>query len=316
MRKGLVLVPLFLAGLVLAQQGPTADELVGKLGHEDFQVREDATKALIEMGDAALPALEKAIHSEDVEVRLRAGRALRAIRGREREKVEEKKAGANPFPPGTRASDIRIDMRDGKVRVKVPVRAEKGEATVKEYEGDSLEELKKNHPELKQLLRGMDFRVGVGKDPFDMDDFWKKWSKDWDDDFMKRWEQETRRDMERMRRWMQMLREQQERMPAPWRGQQPEPVGPVLGVRASRPAAVLDAQLGLRGRGLVVDAVEQGSLAEHLGLRRFDILLELNGKPIRGTGDVVRIMRDHKEGDPATARVVREAREVELKTAR
>lgn len=314
MRASLFLLPLLLAAVVVAQQAPSADELVQKLGHEDYQVREDATRKLVEMGQAAVPALEKALSSQDLEVRVRAGRALRAIRG---ETAKKKNEAAEPQPgaPGIRtpggSSSVQIQIQPGEVIVRVQETVD-GKQTVKEYKGASLEALKKEHPELAKHLGGLRFRQQGAGDPFDMDKFWKDWHKDFDDDFMRRLRDDTRQEMERMEHWLKMWRER-DRFEWP---QQRESARPLLGMRGDRPGAVLDAQLQLRGRGLVVRSVEKETVADTLGLRVHDVLIELNGTEIRQIDDVARILRQRKEGDVVTAKVIRRAKLVELSTER
>jgi hypothetical protein len=317
MRAALFLLPLLLAAVVVAQQAPAADELIGKLGHEDYQVREDATKKLIEIGKEAVPALEKALASEDLEVRVRAGRALRAIRGGEADKKDQVRE-AKPLTPGVRmssGSSVQIQIQPGEVTVRVQQQVD-GKRTVKEYKGASLEELKKQHPELEKHLGNVRFRQQGANDPFDMDRFWKDWHKDFDDDFMRRLREDTRREMERMDRWLKLLQERRlrdlDRFEAP-RGERDRPV---LGMRGVRPDPVLDAQLALRGRGLVVASVEKETLADTLGLRVHDVLIELNGTEIRAVGDVASLLRKRTEGDVGTAPVLRRTKTVELSTAR
>ena len=65
--------------------GPSSAEvnrLIGQLGDDDFQVREAATGRLLRAGEPALDALHKALASDDLEVRRRAGRIVAAIEGR------------------------------------------------------------------------------------------------------------------------------------------------------------------------------------------------------------------------------------------
>src|SRR5437870_1068666 len=50
---------------------PTAEQLIGQLGHREFRVREAANKTLLERGMSALPALRKAKDHKDPEVRRR-----------------------------------------------------------------------------------------------------------------------------------------------------------------------------------------------------------------------------------------------------
>lgn len=65
-----------------AEQAKVA-ELVGQLGHEEFKVRDNAEKQLVEIGSAAVTALGEAIHNDDPEVRFRARRALETITARQ-----------------------------------------------------------------------------------------------------------------------------------------------------------------------------------------------------------------------------------------
>jgi hypothetical protein len=55
------------------------DSLIGKLADEEFKVREDATKALGELGAVALEELRDATQSDDVEVKTRAEKLVREI---------------------------------------------------------------------------------------------------------------------------------------------------------------------------------------------------------------------------------------------
>src|SRR5262249_10515428 len=70
----LAVVLLLLAGVALAaDEKDKATALVEKLGDDDVDVRKDATKKLLEMGEDAVPALLKAIKSHpDADVKLRA----------------------------------------------------------------------------------------------------------------------------------------------------------------------------------------------------------------------------------------------------
>jgi HEAT repeat protein len=64
LRPGLIMVLAFL----FAIQDSAIDQLVRELGSEDIDIREKAQETLIQLGTEALPALEKAIQSEDREV--------------------------------------------------------------------------------------------------------------------------------------------------------------------------------------------------------------------------------------------------------
>ncbi len=309
MKRGLLfLAPMAFAAIVFAQGTEDVAALVKQLGSEDYAVREEAQQKLVEMGHEAVPALEEALKSEDLEVRLRAGRALRAIGG------AAKKAEDAPVAPG-RAGQTRgfqMTMGPGRVTVTITEMVD-GKPVTKTYEGASLEELKEKHPELKEHLDGrLQFRFG-GRDDFDMDKFWNDWNRNFDtfDDDIRKSLDETRREFDAMKRWMEQQRPRQRRaqpdagVPLP---------GALLGVRASLPTAVLDSQLDLGGRGLVIEAVEKDSLADRLGLERFDVLLELNGREIHAPEDVATALHG-KEGAKASAKVVRRSQPLTLEEA-
>jgi len=309
MKRGFLLfVPLLLVAAVFAQ-GEDAKALIEKLGAEDYAVREEATQKLIEMGDSAVPALEEALKSEDLEVRLRAGRALRAIRGEKGAKPREEEGHDLPAAPGSTITSFGLSIQPGKVTATVTEMVD-GKPVTRTYEAATVDELKEKYPELRKHLGdsgGFRFHFG-NRDDFDMDDFWQRWNRDLNED-MRNWQEETRRDVERMQRWLELWRDRPRRQ-AP--EQRPPAGGIMLGVRASEPTTVLDAQLELRGRGIVVDAVEKGSIADRLGLERFDILIELNGREIRKVADVPGALAGAKEGDLSSAKVIRRAQVVSL----
>ncbi len=78
--RSLCLVLALVMTPVVAQDTSGIESLIEQLGDADFTVREDATAKLIELGDEAVPFLEKALHSEDPEVTWRAEQALEAIK--------------------------------------------------------------------------------------------------------------------------------------------------------------------------------------------------------------------------------------------
>src|SRR5262249_5517618 len=61
---------------------PEVERLIRQLGSEDFARREAASKRLQAIGEPALPALRKAMGSEDLEVRHRARGIVTAIENR------------------------------------------------------------------------------------------------------------------------------------------------------------------------------------------------------------------------------------------
>jgi hypothetical protein len=91
--RGLFLLP-FCAAICFAQV-PSVDDLIRKLGDDDFDVREQATRALEERGEAARAALTKAAkEAPDIEVRIRAKRILADLERRAEERALAEKLQA------------------------------------------------------------------------------------------------------------------------------------------------------------------------------------------------------------------------------
>ncbi len=335
MRLALILTLLPLLAAAAAAQEPAkapADELVAKLGDDSYEVREKATEGLIALGAGAIPALERALESEDLEVRLRAGRALRAIRsGRgarspKRAEGEDRDVPRNPdsqLREGVQVRGVQVQIENGKVKVTLRT-VEDGQEKTTVYEGESLEQLKKEHPELNKVLGGTTLRFGFGGRGGQLDDFWKKFDeemkKNFDQDFWKgfdrgdnrwkEWEQERKRMLEQMRKaqrgreakgWHQAPRENARHSRTP------------LGAEVRTLDGALRAQLDLDD-GLVVVRVFPGSVAERLGLEQYDILLSLNGRRIAGAGDVRTALGALQRGDEVRAVVLRRAQRKELRT--
>jgi hypothetical protein len=92
----LVFAALGLSADVEKPAAPTAAEiqrLVQQLGDESFDVREKASEAIVKLGISALPHLEKAEKAEDAEVRIRASRAIEAIKSSPTFLVDALKSG-------------------------------------------------------------------------------------------------------------------------------------------------------------------------------------------------------------------------------
>ena len=70
------------------------------------------------------------------------------------------------------------------------------------------------------------------------------------------------------------------------------------------------------GAGIWVMDVVRGSLAARMGMRKKDILLRLNGKLIKGARDVAKVLGGLEDDAPVKAEVLRRGREVVLKARR
>jgi 6-phosphogluconolactonase (cycloisomerase 2 family) len=77
---GLALSSVPVCGQDAAATAKTIDRLILELDSDNFQVREDAEKALAKIGDAARAPLEKATRSTSAEVRQRATRTLKDLK--------------------------------------------------------------------------------------------------------------------------------------------------------------------------------------------------------------------------------------------
>jgi len=75
---------------------------IEELGSADFRVREAATKALIELGAKARPALEKALQSDNPAVRFRADQLLQGLEGKAGERKLDEGSRPEGSPPDRR----------------------------------------------------------------------------------------------------------------------------------------------------------------------------------------------------------------------
>lgn len=302
-----------------------AEELIERLGDPSYQSRRSAERGLREMGDPALEALQKAAEEhEDSEVRWRAGRLARQIESGDTGELRERGEGRSPSirwaRPGVgrlddafedlfgqledrfemdiprhrffdddffqdlqaQLDDLRIQtqglqlqdfgsgssgrslqMRFGPdgVVVEVQEQNEDGEVETKTYEAEDIESFRETYPDIaKRFLAGGGTRVFS-----------------WDNS------------------------QPNVRFGIPGRGFMPpgalrlrqstaQPVevsGPMLGVQVGQLSDDVRAFLGLDdGAGLLVDSVMPDTLAETLGIEARDILLEIDGAPVRSPQDV------------------------------
>ncbi len=236
----------------------TVEELIRDLGSEDFQTREEATAELGERGEAAIRALEEATKDPDPEVRWRAEKALRAARA---------KAGERPAPPAPREGEraperTTPDARDPLERLR-----------------EAEERLRRLHPEIEDLLDSLRLE---GRLPRELGRILE--------------DMERRlRDLDRPLREPPAIREfwQFRFKDGRWevvRG--PDPLAERVGLRAQPVPPVARAQLGIDGEdGLAIEEVRPGTIADRAGIRRWDIVLEVDGAPVRGDADLEALAR-------------------------
>ncbi len=274
--------------LTLAQDAERIQELIKKLGSEEFAIREEATEELKKIGKPAQEALRKApAESEDPEVRQRAKSLLE-----EAPKETPRRALPSlPGRPGMRGGSVSIRSVNGNTtysitpgdgspvltfhkavsgQVKLDYTDEKGES--KSAESPTFDGFLKDHKELAQKFgiseEGIDYagsRVsfkGMGMPQFN---------------------------------FPRALPPRERRVPALPPAEE-EPGTAVAGAQLEAVDEALRAQLDIpEGQGAVVTRVAPGSAAEALGLRKNDVLLEVDGKKIVSPESANgRITRDSK----------------------
>jgi serine protease Do len=88
---------------------------------------------------------------------------------------------------------------------------------------------------------------------------------------------------------------------------------PRLGVRISDVTAVDAEVYGLEEvAGAEVNTVEDGSAAAEAGIRVGDVIIELDGKPIKRATDLITALAQHRPGDKVTLTIVRERKRREV----
>jgi hypothetical protein len=255
------------------------EDAIRDLGSDDWKKREAATAALSAMGDEALPSLEKAAQDKDPEVRWRAERAIQSIRAR---------GGKPAAKPDADAKEVKTPPPPPAVETPVPRLVPDALEGARERLKGVQEELRRQRPELDELLKGFG-----GIDLFGG---------------------ELRKALEDMERSLRDMG----RPERPGRGSglrpdffsfrykdgkweivRPErPAAAKLGVETGEVPAVLRAQLklGESPAGVVIEAVEAGSLALAAGLREFDVVLRIDGAGVSGEDDLAALLEpgEHK----------------------
>jgi len=92
----------------------------------------------------------------------------------------------------------------------------------------------------------------------------------------------------------------------------PEEAGPAEGTQALFGIAIenlTDARrenMGIKQHGVLISSVEQNSFSEDIGMRKGDVIVEINRQPVRSTDDVKRIQQALKPGDAVAFRILRQ----------
>ena len=89
--------------------------------------------------------------------------------------------------------------------------------------------------------------------------------------------------------------------------------GAWLGIRVSPVPAATAAQLGLKGRGVMIANLVKGSPAQKAGLDRYDVVVAVGkGEPVKDVGGFIARIRSCKPGQPVPMTVLRTGKETSV----
>lgn len=331
---------------------PAVKGLIDQLGDESFPVRQRAEQRLLALGEKAAAELERAAKEHpDEHVRYEAERLLSRIRGSgndaagpPRQKLDDdyrrledgmngllkeleesglldeeqlarlrdlmkRPEGLMPAPGGAfgrsmggefhgsiDTGDRRVEVnRDADGHVKVDV-TENGET--KTYEADSMEALKKEHPEIHDLV-AKHFLFLDGQNGFFGRFHFGPFGRGGPP-------------MPGLPGGLRGPSTPGER-PLTEKGGELPPDGFRLGVWIGQMTDPLRYQLDLAdGVGLLVESIVPGSLADRIGMQRFDVLVSVNGEKVGEPGAVRTILGDVPEGGKVTLEVIRKGKTMSL----
>jgi hypothetical protein len=261
------------------QDQESIQDLIKKLGSDDFATREQATEALKKAGKAAKDPLQKAAEqSDDPEVRTRAKDILEEMARAPQRSGKATPPAPVPGRPGVRGSSVSVRSVNGDTtyqitpfdgspvlnfekaasgRVKLTSTDDQGQSAV--AEAASLEAFLKDHKDLAQRFgiteEGIDYAGG----------------------------RVSFKGGAMVPNFRFTLPQRPGRAlppPAPLPQEEPEST-PVAGALLSPVDDPLRAQLEIpEGQGAVVSKVTPGGVADALGLKKSDVLLEVDGKKI------------------------------------
>jgi len=202
------------------------------------------------------------------------------MRARMEQMMRDLPQGQAPFQtfggqPGAtqRQQSYSLEVGPDGVKLKTNESAD-GNGETKTYEAKDMDELLREHPELRERIGsggGFDLRGSPGQNWFFL------------------------RDGEPQNDWL--------RSPHPSQ----QPPTDVLGIYSHRLAPEEGKDLGLAAeQGLRVDRVEPGTIAQILGIRRGDTIVELNGSPVYGSDDVRKALKERRPEEDVSVTLIGE----------
>ncbi len=179
---------------------------------------------------------------------------------------------------GEKSSFVLEISEDGSVKAKVNRKNEEGETT-EEYTAKSLEEFKKNYPDVAEEFRFDGFRIQIGFPEID-------------------------------EKSLSGLGLRLDRAPFGFAKKfQPK----ILGVYTEEVTPALRAHLGLgEAEGIVVTKTAQKSFAEKIGIQPMDIIVAINGKKTGSCEDIRKAMAVVEEENVVIVEIVRKGKRAKL----
>ncbi|HTF57343.1 MAG TPA: PDZ domain-containing protein [Planctomycetota bacterium] len=302
-------------------------EAIRGLGSENFEEREKAATELRKAGAPALEALKKAAdESDDPEVRARAKRLVQEI---------EKPAKQKGRAPGLRSGNARLTIRQANGDVVYTIQPEEGEAI--EFRRSTDGAVKLTYPDgkggkaeasadsLEKFLadqKALAEKYGISKEGIDYGGTRLSFSArralpavprldvpelpgmpGWPD------LEEFKTLREDLRRAFEELNKSRTFMPEMWERNLFGAEATGRGLQLTPVPGVLRSQLAIpEGQGVVVESVREGSAADAAGLKRHDVILEIDGNTVSGPADV----RTHLKRE-SSVKVLRSGKEQTLK---
>ncbi len=318
-----------LSGVELTERINT---LIEALGANQAQTRESATEELKEIGVPVLPALKEAMKSKDPEVAWRAKIIIRAIersKPKTRIKKDTQKIGPGIMKFSNKFNIIIQGMNadtksfrfstdpSGKVNVTI-TELKDGKKVTKTYSADSIEEFKEKHPEIAKEYGINENRTVIEFPEIEIDDIWedfsKSWGRRWDgfekqmrevDEMLKRLEQ---RNGKRLNEWGTLPDLRQ-----PIRPEFPKTTAD-FGVQVEFIEPALRSQLNLADDvGVLVKNVEENSAGVRIGLKQWDVVLEINGESIKTIWEFRRLLKEALKQKKLEIQIIRQGEKHLLK---
>lgn len=304
-----------------------AQELVKQLSSDDPAVREQATDDLSKLGPDAAPVLEEASKSADPEVAWRAEKALSKIRGGEAEEGQTEAPKKQTRRPQNGHASTTMVVRvmgpgsysmsqdsNGHITLTVTEKDANGKAERKTYEADSTEDFQTKYPEVaKKYGIGEETQVQMPQilQPPDMKNLEKQM-----EEMMKALPKSMQDILRQLQGQARRPRNPQAQPPAPdpqddepQEGEAPAPAASSpdeFGAEVSFIDPALRDQLDLPGEtGVIVEGVVKGSGAAQSGLEPHDVILSVNGEPLKTKWDFRRLLLEGATSGKVELEIVR-----------